>query len=171
MRPPQRGARRPGWALLVLVSSTVLFGCIGGSTVTPGSPAATTTGSAVCEFPLGGPAAAANCEGAAAVVSRTDTSSGGKSRLVYRVAVPDEEPTIIMAALTRAALDHRGEADEITFLAFGDAAEASGDAYTRGRLVIQRDGTAAYDVCTSWSGSGGETACADQITFTVDIFD
>jgi hypothetical protein len=61
--------------------------------------------------------------------------------------------------LMRTALDHHGKA------------EASGDAHMRGLLVVQTDGTAAYDVCTAWSGGGGKTVCADQIHFTVDIFD
>ena len=170
MRQPSRGAWRPRLAVVVLVSSAVL-GCTGGPNVSPGSQTPTSAGSAVCELPLSGPAAAAACDGNAAVIKREDVSFTGKTRLVYRIAIPDEEPTVIMAALTRAALAHRGEADELTFLGFGDPSEASGDAYTRGRVVVQADGTATYDVCTAWNESGGRTVCADQIDFTVDIFD
>jgi hypothetical protein len=171
MHQPRPGGWRPHLALVMLAASTFLVGCSGAPNPAAGGPTPTSAGSAVCELPLGGPAAAAACEGAASVISRTDASSGGRSGLVYRIAIPDQEPTIIMAAITKAALDHRGEADEVTFLAYGDATEASGNAYTRGRLLVQADGTAAYDVCTAWSESGGKTVCADQIQFTVVIFD
>lgn len=148
----------------------LLAGLVSACAGTP-TPSAAPVASASCELPLAGPAAAAACQGSAEVIAREEGSSGGKSTITYRLAILDEEPTIIMAALTRAALDHRGEADGLTFLGFGDASEASGDAYTRGRLVVAADGIATYDLCTAWNDSGGATVCADQVNFTVDIFD
>jgi hypothetical protein len=160
---------RPSWAFRCLAAALAVMvaGCAGVGSPAPSSQAP----AAVCELPLAGPAAAAACQGNAEVLAREEGSSGGKSTLQFRIAIPDQEPTVIMAALTRAALDHRGEADELTFLAFGDATEATGVTYTRGRLVVQADGTAAYDLCTAWNDSGGKAVCADQIAFTVGIFE
>jgi hypothetical protein len=152
-------------ALAAVVAAFMSVGCT--AFTAPSGWTQEPSPSPACELPLAGPAAAATCTEPSQVLRREETGGGR----LYRIAIPMEDPSVVMSALTRAALDHRGEAAKLTFLAYGDAAEATSDTYTRGRLSVDADGNADYEVCTMWMGSGSGSPCADHISFSVDIFD